>query len=246
MFRKTTAKTLTHRALTTGMLVASCLLLTPAAHANDVMTIINDNVGIGTDNPSGVLHILRTDGSSPGIVIETAGGQQPAKWEIKSNPNTGRLTFKDLNGTTTPFKFSHTSVSNLFRVGIVNDSTVDINGNLIVTQDLIVQGDCTETDGPCADYVFEADYELPTLQAVEHFINENGHLPNIPSAEEMIENGVNLTSMSGKLLAKVEELTLYTLQQEAIIADLNEQLTSQEDRLKLLEAHILQQPAVEQ
>lgn len=226
-----------------ALLSAACVLLSPATHADDVMTIINDKVGIGTDDPSGVLHILRSDGSSPGIVIETEGGQQPAKWEIKSNPNTGRLTFKDLNGTATPFKFSNTSVANLFRVGIVDDDTVDINGNLIVTQNLIVQGDCTETDGPCADYVFEPDYDLPALNAVEAFIEEHGHLPNIPSAQDMMENGVNLTSMSGKLLAKVEELTLYTLQQEAIIADLNAQLTSQEDRLKLLEAHILQQPA---
>jgi len=235
-----------YKTLTAGLLTAGYLALTPIGYADDVMTIINDKVGIGTDDPTGVLHILRTDGTNPAIVIETDGGLTPAKWEIKSNPTTGRLTFKDLNGTTTPFKFSPTSVGNLFRVGIVSDDTVDINGNLIVTKNLVVQGDCTETDGPCADYVFEPDYDLPSLSAVENFINENGHLPNIPSAEDMIKNGVNLTSMSGKLLAKVEELTLYTLQQEATIADLNAQLTSQEDRLKLLEAHLLQQSVTEQ
>ena len=49
---------------------------------------------------------------------------------------------------------------------------------------------------------------------VQNYIKENGHLPNIPSAKEMEANGIDLGKMDMQLLEKVEELTLYTLEQE--------------------------------
>ncbi|CAL2083193.1 hypothetical protein [Tenacibaculum sp. 190524A05c] len=64
------------------------------------------------------------------------------------------------------------------------------------------------------DYVFESTYKLPTLEEVEQQIKEKGHLPNIPSAEEVEKNGAQLGEMNKKLLEKIEELTLYTIQQE--------------------------------
>jgi len=65
-----------------------------------------------------------------------------------------------------------------------------------------------------ADYVFENDYDLPTLEEVERHIREKGHLINIPTAEEVEANGIELGKMNKLLLEKIEELTLYTLQQE--------------------------------
>ncbi|MBN7817464.1 hypothetical protein [Algoriphagus pacificus] len=65
-----------------------------------------------------------------------------------------------------------------------------------------------------ADYVFKADYDLMPLNEVERYISERGHLPNIPSEREVIENGVNLLEMNIKLLEKVEELTLYVIELE--------------------------------
>lgn len=62
-----------------------------------------------------------------------------------------------------------------------------------------------------SDFVFEDDYYLPTLQEVEKYIEENGHLKDIPSAAEVQENGVGLAEISTKLLQKIEELTLYLI-----------------------------------
>lgn len=70
------------------------------------------------------------------------------------------------------------------------------------------------------DYVFDKNYELPTLQTVEKQINENGHLKDIPSAKEVEENGVLLGEMNKKLLQKVEELTLYIIQMNKEIQEL--------------------------
>jgi len=63
-----------------------------------------------------------------------------------------------------------------------------------------------------ADFVFEKDYDLPTLEEVEEHINTHGHLKDIPSAKEVEENGIELGEMNKLLLQKIEELTLYTIQ----------------------------------
>ena len=65
-----------------------------------------------------------------------------------------------------------------------------------------------------ADYVFKDGYDLKTLEEVETYINKNGHLPNIPSEKEVEEKGVKLGEMKAKLLEKIEELTLYIIDQE--------------------------------
>lgn len=65
-----------------------------------------------------------------------------------------------------------------------------------------------------ADYVFNKDYELSSLQEVEKYIEEHNHLPNVPSEKEVIEHGVNLGEMDAILLQKIEELTLYIIEQD--------------------------------
>lgn len=61
--------------------------------------------------------------------------------------------------------------------------------------------------------MFEKTYALPSLQEVEKFVTENKHLPEIASAKEMQNEGINLSEMNIKLLQKIEELTLYVIEQ---------------------------------
>ncbi|WP_285060236.1 hypothetical protein [Pedobacter ginsengisoli] len=72
-----------------------------------------------------------------------------------------------------------------------------------------------------ADFVFANDYVLPTLQETESHIKEKGHLPGIPSAAEVEKNGIELGDMNKKLLQKIEELTLYLIEQKKEIQTLN-------------------------
>ena len=74
-----------------------------------------------------------------------------------------------------------------------------------------------------SDFVFEKEYHLPSLKEVENYIKEKGHLKNIPSAEEVEENGIFLGEMNAKLLQKIEELTLYTISQEKKIQKVEKQ-----------------------
>lgn len=75
-----------------------------------------------------------------------------------------------------------------------------------------------------ADYVFEKDYELLPLSQVKGFIKDNKHLPDIPSEKEMQENGLNVNEFQINLLKKVEELTLYIIQQDDKINKLEKEL----------------------
>ncbi len=61
------------------------------------------------------------------------------------------------------------------------------------------------------DYVFTDEHDLPTLEEIAFHIRQKGHLPNIPSAKEVAENGIALAEMNRLLLEKVEELTLYLI-----------------------------------
>ncbi|SEO97133.1 hypothetical protein SAMN05444671_3843 [Flavobacterium sp. CF108] len=70
-----------------------------------------------------------------------------------------------------------------------------------------------------SDFVFKKEYNLPTLEEVEKHIAEKGHLKDIPNEEEVLKNGINLGEMNSKLLQKIEELTLYSIQQNKKIED---------------------------
>jgi hypothetical protein len=77
------------------------------------------------------------------------------------------------------------------------------------------------------DYVFEENYELKNLKQVEAFIQTNGHLPDVPSAKEVNSEGVELVTMDATLLKKIEELTLYMIEQ-------NKRLKAQEEKIEAL------------
>lgn len=109
------------------------------------------------------------------------------------------------------------------------DELLTVKGK-IHTQEVLV-----DLDGAVApDYVFEKyfngfsemmpEYQLFSLEELEAFLKENNHLPNIPSGETMQTEGISLKEMNLILLQKIEELTLYTLQQQKEIDALKEKV----------------------
>jgi len=99
-----------------------------------------------------------------------------------------------------------------------------VKANLHVGKDLYVCGIIkttkVEVRPPWCDYVFKPDYKLRSLTEVEQYIQQNGHLPEIPSETEVDTNGIELSDMVSKLLLKIEELTLYAIEQEKRIKEL--------------------------
>jgi trimeric autotransporter adhesin len=83
----------------------------------------------------------------------------------------------------------------------------------------VAQGILTEkvkvavaSSGNWADYVFDKNYKLLSLGEVESYIQKNKHLPGVPSAEEVVKEGIDMATMDAKLLEKIEELTLYMIE----------------------------------
>lgn len=190
------------------------------------------NVGIGTTTPSSTLHvegnnmileqndnILRFDADNGGVEI----GSSTNLITFWYNGQYNKLKAGELeiyNGST---QFIVQSGGN---VGIGTASPqykLDVRGPAHFCKVIV------ESSGWC-DYVFEDDYELMSLGELESFITMNKHLPGIPTEEEVAENGVDLSEMNKKLLKKVEELSLYIIEQEKRIQALEEaQKTLKED-----------------
>ena len=104
--------------------------------------------------------------------------------------------------------------------GAVNVS----NYNLFVKGGILTEEVRISLQSTWADYVFNKDYNLLSLKDVESFINKNGHLPNVPSAQQVKEEGIALGEMTKIQQEKIEELTLYLIKQNKEIEELKEQV----------------------
>ncbi len=129
----------------------------------------------------------------------------------------------------------------VMNTGDVGIGTAEPDSKLTVKGDIHAEEVKVDLSVPGPDYVFKEGYELKSLEEVQNYIKEHGHLPNIPSATEMEENGIELGEMNMKLLEKIEELMLYTLNQERKIKDQDIQiqlLKKQNQRLLKMEEKI--------
>ena len=96
---------------------------------------------------------------------------------------------------------------------------LDVNGTIRANEVIV------NTTG--ADFVFDADYKLRSLDEVKSYIEANNHLPEVPSAGEMQQKGMSVSEMQTVLLQKIEELTLYILEQDKRIKELESRTANQ-------------------
>ncbi|WP_425098149.1 hypothetical protein [Tropicibacter sp. S64] len=202
------------------------------------------DVGVGTSTPDAALNVVRLDDARIHVRNSTT---TPAVREMFKMTNNGGsyFTLDNTNAGTTWF-FSHEQASpNRF---IITDGVADGPEMTLTAEGLLtVQGGFTVggTLLNVPDYVFGENYALRPLSEVKDFIAANSHLPEVPSAAQIRAEGLDMTTMQLTLLKKVEELTLYTLEQEAELsarkdenAALRARLAEQDARLDALEALI--------
>lgn len=221
----------------------------PNAYASRMVMNTRGNLGIGvpvtdpllgtervviTDNNERMidLHVqgfTLVDGKDASLLLGRTTGAQFGEWGIEYNENYGGLNFWKPAGSNN-FGNHYMFISDQGKVGIgVAPTEMDTEGDYklyvgtgILTEKVKVALRNTED---WADYVFKPDYHLMDLKEVETYIIKYGHLPGVPAAEEVKENGIDMARMDAKLLEKIEELTLYMIdlkkENEAMRAELN-------------------------
>ncbi|WBS73745.1 hypothetical protein [Elizabethkingia meningoseptica] len=195
---------------------------TGATSLKEMMTINQDSrVGIGTTSPQYKLDVNGSFRAGSDNFFSYNGGAD-IFLKYSGRGSGGRAIVHDNNNTLT--------------LNYANDFT----GGTLLGNSFLVKGDDARLTGkleakeikvtttPTADFVFEKTYQLPNLEDVEKHILEKKHLPEIASAAEMQKEGVNIGEFQIKLLQKIEELTLYSIEQNKLIR-------SQQKRLKKLE-----------
>ena len=149
--------------------------------------------------------VLSTSADAGGYsTIQSVSAEGSTYGNLVINPNTGNVLIGKTSQANTGYM-------------------LDVNGS--------VRSNAVTVNTTGADFVFEPAYHLNPLSFVENYINQNHHLPEIPSAKQMQANGLNVGDNQIKLLQKVEELTLYLIEKDKETKELKEINSKQQDQL---------------
>lgn len=202
-----------------GFALVTILAMAAAANAQTGVLFVKDSrVVVGDPTPTATLDVVGAPGTvGTGNAVIKLRNSGPLAFQLDDTAVAGFWNFAvAVNETSFRISKSGTGATEL---------ELDQNGNLTI------QGACSEgASGSCADYVFEPDYELRSLDELEAFITTNKHLPNVPSTDDIMKNGLSIQKFQGRLLEKIEELTLYTLAQEKTIRTLEQRLATLESQ----------------
>jgi trimeric autotransporter adhesin len=170
------------------------------------------------------------------------------RMEIDGTPGVsdmpGRMTFwTTADGTaSTTERMRIDSVGNVGIGTTAPSERLHVAGNIRATGSIFSQPS-PETEIP--DYVFEPDYKLMSVDELQQYLEREKHLPKMPNAAEIKEKGLNISDFQMKLLEKIEELTLYTVQQakelkdkDAAINSLSVQLQARDGAISTLNARL--------
>ena len=179
-------------------------------------------IGIGTSAPSELLHIAGLNAENPGMRVTSSGVLVARIGETGSTNDGGLELYNSAGGNPTLIRGEGASYLMGGNVGIGTTTPSEklaVNGN-IKARKLIV------TTSQWPDYVFKSGYKLRTLDMVEAFIKKNKHLPDVPSEKEISEGGLDVGSMQAILLQKIEELTLYLIEQNKVVEGLKKEISA--------------------
>lgn len=193
-----------------GLLTADNITVNQTLAISGVLSL-GGSLGIGVASPEVALHVSG-DGKFEGDIrankiivnsIEIAGAAPTGGGSVSLGENL------IVNGS----------------IGIgttkVNGYKLSVNGKIRASNDIRVY-----VESQWSDFVFEDDYKLKPLSEIDRYIKKNNHLPEIPSAKEVKRDGYDVGAMDAKLLQKIEELTLYIIEQQRQIDRLSKKVNN--------------------
>ncbi|MCB9202630.1 MAG: chitobiase/beta-hexosaminidase C-terminal domain-containing protein [Flavobacteriales bacterium] len=203
-----------------------------------VMDLTTGNIGIGKINPSERLDVYSGVSNKSGVRLSNLTSASPATANAKTIgvDNLGNIVTVDLPvvENSNVWEVSNGKVSLKNGTDFVGIGTNNPDEKLTVKGTIHAEELKIDLEGALADYVFEnyydgssnlnENYTMLSLDEVEAFTKENKHLPNVPSAKDIKENGMKVGEMANILLQKIEELTLYTIEQKKEIEALKQEV----------------------
>jgi len=221
------------RALAAGLTLLAIAAVPQVALAQGTLFVTNDRVGINTATPATKFHIENVAGNDSddftidalgtlGIGTETPNSeavQGGANFRLGIINTTARMVF-EVDGSIWEFD-QFLGDFRIFQPGSVK-MRITPAGNIHAAGSFINGG-----ARGLPDYVFEPDYKLMPIEQLREFVATNKHLPNVPSSAEVEAAGeINMSDMQLTLLEKIEELALYTLDQQELINQLQQQVAT--------------------
>lgn len=194
----------------------------------------NSNRGsIITYNEPAILVTLTYNGVSY-IAVSLMNGASLYNFSFTGYAQAEVLTLVTDNNVTNVLPF--TGLDPVVIQGSVGIGTTNFGTHMLAVEGSIGARKLKVLQNGWADFVFQQNYQLPTLQEIENYINTNKHLPGIPTTEDVEKEGVDVGEMDKLLLQKVEELTLYLIEQNKRNTELERRTMVLTERLEKLEA----------
>jgi hypothetical protein len=224
-----------------------------ATASNSVILGSGANVGIGNTAPGNRLEITYGDDHQSGLRLTNLTSKSPASLKNQTKFLTvnekGDVVLASLNSSAREgaesalWQVSGNSLQNANTGGVIIGSGVSktpAGYQLYVADGILTEKVkvAVKSTDEWSDRVFEKGYKLKTLAEVEQHIHQTGHLPNVPSAAEVVEKGIDLGKIDAKLLEKIEELTLYLIEQRKELELVRQQNKEIKERMTVLEAKV--------
>jgi len=228
-----------------------------AVHAQNTFPT-SGNAGIGTTSPNSTLDVHgyasfggnsgNLDSRNPpgGLTYLANSGQMVVGWNrTQGNGETDFISNQGAGGAGGFAFYNHDNSNNetmlmwLFGNGqlvIGNGQGKQGNYLLAVAGSAIATSFTVKSVANWPDYVFKSGYRLPSLNDVKAYIDQNHHLQDVPSAEQVAKDGLNLGDMNKITMQKVEELTLYLIEKDEIIRKQQNQIEIQAETIKQISA----------
>ena len=191
--------------------------------------------GIGTTSPQEKLDVAGNLNVRGKLKMQVPASSQPIAGlsidvtsfaTVANAANSFYFRVQDIGAAYTPFMVRGDGAVCVGGTRVASGAKLSVNGQMYAEQVNV------QLNANWPDYVFSKQYQLAPLSEIDQYIQENSHLPGIPSAFELKEKGLDVADMQTKQMQKIEELTLYIIEQQKLIDAMQKSMVELKNKIE--------------